>query len=42
VKVAIGEPVYYAFVLAVLLGFRLMWRFRPVSVPPSRRPVHPQ
>ena len=42
VKVAIGEPVYYAVVLAVLLGFRLIWRFRPVSVPPSRRPVHPQ
>lgn len=42
VKVAIGEPVYYAVVLAVLLGFRLLWHFRPVSVPPSRRPVHPQ
>jgi len=42
VKVAIGEPVYYAVVLVILLGFRLMWRFRPVSVPPSRRPVHPQ
>ena len=28
VKVAIGEPVYYAAVLAVLLGFRLVWRFR--------------
>jgi sulfoxide reductase heme-binding subunit YedZ len=42
VKVAIGEPVYYAGVLAVLLAFRLMWRLRPVSVPPSRRPVHPQ
>ena len=42
VKVAIGEPVYYAVVLVILLGFRLIWRFRPVSVPPSRRPVHPQ
>jgi sulfoxide reductase heme-binding subunit YedZ len=42
VKVVIGEPVYYAVVLAVLLGFRLMWRFRPLSVPPSRRPVHPR
>lgn len=42
VKVAIGEPVYYAMILAVLLGFRLMWRFRPISLPPSRRPVHPQ
>ena len=42
VKVVIGEPVYYAVVFAVLLGFRLIWRFRPVSVPPSRRPVHPR
>jgi methionine sulfoxide reductase heme-binding subunit len=42
VKVVIGEPVYYAAVLALLLGFRLIWRLRPVSVPPSRRPVHPQ
>ena len=29
VKVAIGEPVYYAAILAVLLAFRLLWRFRP-------------
>lgn len=42
VKVAFGEPVYYAGVLAVLLGFRLLWRVRSVSVPPPRRPVHPQ
>jgi sulfoxide reductase heme-binding subunit YedZ len=42
VKVVIGEPVYYAVVLGVLLAFRLMWRFRPMSLPPSRRPVHPQ
>jgi sulfoxide reductase heme-binding subunit YedZ len=28
VKVVIGEPVYYAAILAVLLGFRLLWRFR--------------
>jgi sulfoxide reductase heme-binding subunit YedZ len=28
VKVAIGEPVYYAALLAVLLGFRLAWRAR--------------
>jgi len=26
VKVAIGEPVYYAAILALLLGFRLFWR----------------
>jgi sulfoxide reductase heme-binding subunit YedZ len=31
VKVAIGEPVYYAIILAVLLGFRLVWRLRPAS-----------
>ena len=29
VKVVIGEPVYYAAILGVLLGFRLLWRFRP-------------
>ena len=28
VKVAIGEPVYYAAILAALLGFRLLWRLR--------------
>ena len=35
VKVAIGEPVYYAAILAVLLAFRLFWRFRPA--PGARR-----
>jgi len=29
VKVVIGEPVYYAAILGVLLGFRLLWRIRP-------------
>ena len=29
VKVMIGEPVYYAGILFVLLGFRLVWRLRP-------------
>ena len=29
VKVAIGEPVYYAAILGVLLAFRLLWRLRP-------------
>ena len=29
VKVAIGEPVYYAAILGSLLAFRLLWRFRP-------------
>jgi methionine sulfoxide reductase heme-binding subunit len=28
VKVVIGEPVYYAAILALLLGFRLLWRLR--------------
>jgi sulfoxide reductase heme-binding subunit YedZ len=31
VKVAIGEPVYYAVILGALLGFRLLWRFRPAA-----------
>jgi sulfoxide reductase heme-binding subunit YedZ len=28
VKVAVGEPVYYAAVLAVLLAFRVLWRLK--------------
>jgi methionine sulfoxide reductase heme-binding subunit len=28
VKVAIGEPIYYAAILAILLGFRVVWRLR--------------
>ena len=28
VKVVLGEPVYYAAILALLLGFRLWWRLR--------------
>jgi len=28
VKVLVGEPVYYAAILAILLGFRLLWRLR--------------
>jgi sulfoxide reductase heme-binding subunit YedZ len=28
VKVAIGEPVYYALILAALLAFRVFWRLR--------------
>jgi sulfoxide reductase heme-binding subunit YedZ len=30
VKVAVGEPVYYAAILAVLLGLRLAWRARAI------------
>lgn len=33
VKVAIGEPVYYAVILTFLLAFRLLWRFRPSARP---------
>jgi len=33
VKVAIGEPVYYAAILGVLLAFRVLWRFRPTARP---------
>lgn len=35
VKVVVGEPLYCAAVLAVLLGFRLLWRLR---VPDRVRP----
>jgi methionine sulfoxide reductase heme-binding subunit len=28
VKLVLGEPVYYAILLAMLLGFRLIWRWR--------------
>jgi sulfoxide reductase heme-binding subunit YedZ len=35
VKVAIGEPVYYAAIVAALLAFRLLWYFKPVR--PIRR-----
>jgi len=31
VKVAIGEPVYYAAILALLLGVRVLWRRRPAT-----------
>ena len=33
VKVAVGEPVYYAAILGVLLAFRILWRFRPTARP---------
>ncbi|HSC29300.1 MAG TPA: protein-methionine-sulfoxide reductase heme-binding subunit MsrQ [Vicinamibacterales bacterium] len=33
VKVVIGEPVYYAAILGVLLGFRVAWRFLPARRP---------
>ncbi len=31
VKVVLGEPVYYAAILGVLLAFRLVWRLRPAG-----------
>jgi sulfoxide reductase heme-binding subunit YedZ len=31
VKVPVGEPVYYAVFLAILLGLRLLWRRRAVA-----------
>jgi len=42
VKVPIGEPIYYAAILLLLLGFRLFWRFRTVSFPPAARPFTPR
>ena len=38
VKVPIGEPVYYAGLLAILLAVRLLWRRRPV-VAARRQPA---
>lgn len=43
VKVVIGEPIYYAAILAVLLGFRLVWHLattRRSGVPASRPAVY--
>ena len=31
VKVVVGEPVYYAVILAVLLGFRVLWRLKKTA-----------
>ena len=41
VKVVIGEPIYYAAVLAVLLGFRLVWHLATARRAglPARRPA---
>jgi methionine sulfoxide reductase heme-binding subunit len=42
VKIVIGEPVYYALILGVLLGFRVLWRFRPTASSdraPARAPA---
>jgi sulfoxide reductase heme-binding subunit YedZ len=37
VKVMIGSPVYYAAVIAVLLGFRLLWLIRPSKLMKTQR-----
>jgi sulfoxide reductase heme-binding subunit YedZ len=37
VKVVIGEPVYYAAVLAVLLGFRVFWHVKSAKSLKTRR-----
>jgi len=31
VKVAIGEPIYYAAILAALLGFRIVWKLKTAA-----------
>jgi sulfoxide reductase heme-binding subunit YedZ len=31
VKVMIGSPVYYAAIIAILLGFRVVWQLRSAS-----------
>lgn len=43
VKVVIGEPVYYAAILATLLGFRLIWHLRSTVRPAAgtRLPATP-
>jgi methionine sulfoxide reductase heme-binding subunit len=41
VKVVVGDPVLYAAILAVLLGFRVLWRVGNRSVQRGARPVRP-
>jgi len=41
VKVVIGEPVLYAGILTVLLGFRVIWWLRRRTVRRVARPVRP-
>jgi methionine sulfoxide reductase heme-binding subunit len=36
VKVAIGSPVYYAIVMGILLGFRMIWSLRRARLAPVR------
>jgi len=37
VKVMIGSPVYYAFVIALLLGFRVLWQLRTAKLMKTQR-----
>lgn len=37
VKVMIGSPVYYAFVIALLLGFRVLWQLRTAKIMKTQR-----
>jgi sulfoxide reductase heme-binding subunit YedZ len=37
VKVAVGEPVYYAIVMALLLGFRVFWQLRSAKLLRAQR-----
>ena len=37
VKVMIGSPVYYAFVIALLLGFRVLWQLRTAKLLKTQR-----
>ena len=37
VKVMIGSPVYYAFVVALLLGFRVLWQLRTAKLMKTQR-----
>jgi methionine sulfoxide reductase heme-binding subunit len=39
VKVVIGEPVYYAAILGLLLAFRLLWRLRAAGQVRRRQPA---
>jgi sulfoxide reductase heme-binding subunit YedZ len=39
VKVIIGEPVYYAAILAALLAFRLLWKLRSQQAAVRRQPA---
>ena len=41
VKVAIGEPIYYAAILAALLAIRVWWWLRPRPRAPSPQPRPP-